>query len=54
MKSIAHQKNKILVRIHSIDEKFKTTLQIDQGKKIKDLYPLIGVKVKVKMRAYRY
>ena len=47
MEKIAKQNKKIIVSVSSTEEQFKTTLQLDPAMKVKDIYPLIAVRVKV-------
>lgn len=44
---IAENSKTIVVTIHYVEQNFKTTKTVDPSKKIKHLYPLISLRVKV-------
>jgi hypothetical protein len=40
------QRNKILVRVHSREDNFRTSLGVDPNSLVKDVYPLLSAKIK--------
>jgi len=48
MEKIASQNKKIIVSVHYVEEQFKTTLQLNPVKRLKEIYPLVAVRVKVR------